>query len=74
MTESHTTSVLFTEIIRVIEARWVEVDNVELFCSFMYYYPSVFSEQFLANLEDKAMELSEHWTGLEITKVGLETL
>ena len=67
---SSTASVLFTEIIRVIEARWVEVDNVDLLCGFLHYYPSIFSEQFVRNLEDKAMELSENWTGQDITKVG----
>jgi len=67
--QGSTTSVMFSEVVRVVEARWVEVDSAELLTAFLHFYPKVFSEQYIQRLEDRAMDMSEQLTGVEIVNV-----
>merc|ERR1712241_232211 len=66
-------SKLRTVIIRVVEARWVEIDTPSLFRDFYFYYPNFCGEQFATKLDDKAMEMSEQLSGEELALI-LKTL
>jgi len=68
-----TTSIMMSEIIRVVEARWVEIDTPSLFRDFYFYYPNFCGEQFATKLDDKAMEMSEQLSGEELALI-LKTL
>ena len=65
-----TTSIMMSEIIRVVEARWVEIDTPSLFRDFYFYYPNFCGEQFATKLDDKAMEMSEQLSGEELALVS----
>ena len=60
----------FSEIVRVAEARYVEVDNPNMLAKLFHFHPTLFSEQYMQKLEDRIMDMSEQMTGVEIVNVS----
>jgi hypothetical protein len=61
---------LFAEIIRAIEMRWVEVEDAKTISSIIHY-GEVFSEKFLAKLEDRLIEFAENMSTEDIVAVRI---
>jgi len=60
--------VLFSEVCKALERRWVEIKDGKIFCGLLRYSDQ-FSPQFLAKLEDRLAELSEDFPPAELAAI-----
>ena len=67
--DSDTSRVLFEELVKTIELRWVEIDDPQLVSSFLYQ-AEYFKPQFLAKLEDKMIREAEQMSTTNIVAVS----
>jgi len=60
--------VLFSEVCKALERRWVEIKDGKIFCGLLRYSDQ-FSPQFLAKLEDRLAELSEDFPPSDLAAI-----
>ena len=67
--DSDVSRILFEEVVKTIELRWVEIDDPQLVSSFLYQ-AEYFKPQFLARLEDKMIQEAEQMSATNIVSVS----
>jgi len=60
--------ILFNEVCKALERRWVEIKDGKIFCGLLHYSDQ-FSPQFLAKLEDRLAELAEDFPPSDLAAI-----
>lgn len=64
---------LYSEVVKSVERRWVEVSDAPTIAGLVHYYPEVFGDRFISKMEDRTIELAESMSAEDLCLVSLQS-